>query len=62
MVLGDRNQYRKFAEQCRRQAGNCKMPGERDAWLKMAEEWQALAEHPPEMTGHISEKSKAEGD
>lgn len=61
-MFGDKTRYRKFAEQCRKQAGACKLPGERDSWLRMAEEWQSLADHPPEMSGHISEKSKAEGD
>ena len=44
MVTNDSGKYRNYAEQCRRQAGNCKTPDERDSWLEMAEQWEALAE------------------
>jgi hypothetical protein len=62
MVMNDSAQYRKFAEQCRKQAGQCKMPGERNSWLHMADEWEALAKEAVNIPGHISQKSKAEGD
>ena len=62
MVMNDSGKYRKYAEQCRRHAGQCKMPGERDLWLEMAAEWEALAKDAVTQPGHISQKSKAEGD
>jgi hypothetical protein len=57
-----RSSPRKFAEQCRKQAGQCKMPGERDSWLEMADQWEAVAKDAATLPGHISQKSKAEGD
>jgi hypothetical protein len=62
MVTNDSQQYRRYAEQCRKQAGQCKMPGERDSWLEMAAEWEELAKDVVHQPGHISQKSKAEGD
>jgi hypothetical protein len=62
MVMNDSDKYRKFAELCRKQAGQCKVPGERDAWLEMADEWEALAKDAATEPGYFSHKSKAEGD
>ena len=35
--------YLRQAEECRRQAEKCVRDSDRDAWLKMAEEWERLA-------------------
>jgi hypothetical protein len=62
MVMNDSEKYRKFAEHCRKHAGQCKMPGERDLWLEMAAEWEAIAKDAVAQPGYLSQKSKAEGD
>ena len=37
--------YRKNAEDCRQQAGRSKLLKDKAAWLKLAEQWQTLADH-----------------
>ena len=36
--------YRKNTEDCRQQAERSKLPTDKAAWLKLAEQWQTLAE------------------
>jgi hypothetical protein len=36
--------YRKNAEDCRQQAERSKLPGDRAAWLRLAEQWLKLAQ------------------
>lgn len=38
------DEYRRKAEECRAQAAEATRDDDKAAWLKMAEEWQRLAE------------------
>lgn len=38
-MSGDAARYRKEAEECRRQAEKAISPIDKEAWLKIAEEW-----------------------
>ena len=39
------DEYRRKAEDCRHMAGRAKREDDKAAWLKMAEDWQRLAEN-----------------
>jgi hypothetical protein len=38
------DEYRKFAQECRQQAEKTWRPDEKAMWLKLAEQWQRMAE------------------
>ena len=62
-MMTDADRYRSYAEACRKHAGTCQMPGEKSLWLEMADEWIRLAARADDLpAGHVSTKSKAEGD
>lgn len=51
-------QFRKQAEACRDRAATARIPIDGDAWLKLAEDWLALAkaheaaeQNPPDVSG-----------
>jgi len=43
MSADDAAKYRKQAEECREQAAKAISPFDKEAWLKVAEEWLKLA-------------------
>ena len=54
-------QFRKQAQECKHRAAEARDPIDSDAWLKLAEEWLALAnaneaardvQYPPTVNGH----------
>jgi uncharacterized alpha-E superfamily protein len=55
------DQFRRQAQDCKDRAAGARDPIDRDAWLKLAEEWLALArsnkaaedlQNPPTVNGH----------
>ena len=43
-VMSDENKYRREAEECRRNAECAFRPIDREAWLRIAADWEKLAE------------------
>ena len=43
-VMSDANKYRREAEECRQNAESALRPIDREAWLRLAADWEKLAE------------------
>jgi hypothetical protein len=52
--MSNTEEYRRNAHQCREQAGESVQIGDKAAWLKLAEDWQRLAEQADAGSAHFA--------
>src|SRR5450755_2553212 len=62
MSSDDADRYRKQAEECRQQAQKAVSPLDKEAWLRVAEEWLMLAACPNSRCSILSESDSTLGD